>query len=69
MALEIAAGGEYSSGAYLQVHAHCYLHRPNLVPFGHRFPVAPEYFLKLKSAEAVALVGPSLLYTTSCSIQ
>ncbi|CAK0785220.1 hypothetical protein CVIRNUC_008426 [Coccomyxa viridis] len=37
----------------LLVHAHCYLHRPNLVPFGHRLPYAPHYFLKLKSAEAL----------------
>ena len=39
------------------MHAHCYLHRPHLVPFGHRFPVAPQYLLKLKSAAAIALVS------------
>ncbi|BDA47109.1 hypothetical protein COCOBI_09-5640 [Coccomyxa sp. Obi] len=58
--LQLCKGDGSSSGAYLQIHAHCYLHRPNLVPFGHRFPVAPEYVLKLKSAEAITLVryGP-----------
>ena len=40
----------------LLVHAHCYLYRPSLVPFGHRIPIAPHYFLKLKSAEALAQV-------------
>ena len=40
----------------LLVHAHCYLHRPNLVPFGHRLPYAPHYFLKLKSTEALIQV-------------
>ena len=45
------------------MHAHCYLHRPNLVPFGHRLPYAPHYFLKLKSAEALIQVRhPLLLY-------
>ncbi len=44
------------SEPYWLMHVHCYLHRPNLVPFGHRFPVAPQYILKLKSAEALALV-------------
>ncbi|CAL8471732.1 g11274 [Coccomyxa elongata] len=61
---------ESSSGAYLQLHAHCYLHRPNLVPFGHRFPVAPEYFLKLKSSDAVALVryGPDCDATSAAPV-
>lgn len=45
-----------NDGASLVLHVHCYLYRPNLVPFGHRFAVAPQYFLKLKSAEAIALV-------------
>ncbi|KAK9918414.1 hypothetical protein WJX75_003983 [Coccomyxa subellipsoidea] len=51
-----------NDGASLVLHVHCYLYRPNLVPFGHRFPVAPQYFLKLKSAEAIALVchGPDI---------
>ena len=40
----------------LLVHAHCYLHRPSLVPFGHRIPVAPHYLLKLKSCDAVRMV-------------
>ena len=40
----------------LLIHAHCYLHRPNLVPFGHRLPYAPHYFLKLKSADALVQV-------------
>ncbi|KAK9840597.1 hypothetical protein WJX81_003517 [Elliptochloris bilobata] len=39
----------------LLVHAHCYLHRPSLVPFGHRIPVAPHYLLKLKSCDAIRL--------------
>ena len=38
------------------MHAHCYLHRPNLIPFGHRLPYAPHYFLKLKSADALVQV-------------
>ena len=38
------------------IHAHCYLYRPNLVPFGHRLPYAPHYFLKLKSADALLQV-------------
>ena len=42
----------------LLVHAHCYLYRPSLVPFGHRIPLAPQYLLKLKSAEAIALASP-----------
>jgi hypothetical protein len=41
----------------LLVHAHCYLHRPNLIPFGHRRPYAPHYFLKLKSADALVMVS------------
>lgn len=51
------------------MHAHCYLHRPNLVPFGHRLPYAPHYFLKLKSAEALIQVGlPQLCLLTSASL-
>ena len=38
------------------MHAHCYLHRPSLVPFGHRIPVAPHYLLKLKSCDAIRMV-------------
>lgn len=37
---------------------HCYLHRPSLVPFGHRIPVAPHYYLKLKSSDAICMVCP-----------
>ena len=51
----------------LVVHAHCYLHRPSLVPFGHRIPLAPQYLLKLKSAEAIALA--SHLFISSISAQ
>ena len=47
----------YLNAGELLVHAHCYLHRPNLVPFGHRLPCAPHYFLKLKSAEALVQVS------------
>ena len=43
-----------SNAGQLLVHAHCYLHRPSLVPFGHRIPLAPQYLLKLKSAEAIS---------------
>jgi hypothetical protein len=42
----------------LVVHAHCYLHRPSLVPFGHRIPVAPHYLLKLKSGDAIRQARP-----------
>ena len=38
------------------MHAHCYLHRPSLLPFGHRIPVAPHYLLKLKSCDAIRMV-------------
>ena len=40
------------------MHAHCYLHRPSLVPFGHRIPVAPHYLLKLKACDAIRMVRP-----------
>jgi hypothetical protein len=43
----------------LVVHAHCYLHRPSLVPFGHRIPVAPHYLLKLKSDDAIRQARPA----------
>lgn len=33
-----------------------YLHRPNLVPYGHRIPMAPHYVLKIKSARGMAEV-------------
>ena len=49
----------------LLVHAHCYLHRPSLVPFGHRIPVAPHYFLKLKSPDAIRMVRHVFQPTTS----
>lgn len=47
------------------MHSHCYLHRPHLVPFGHRIPIAPQYLLKLKSAAAIALV--SIERTFACN--
>ncbi|KAK9792040.1 hypothetical protein WJX73_001274 [Symbiochloris irregularis] len=37
---------------YIMIQA--YLYRPNLVPYGHRIPMAPHYILKIKSARGLA---------------
>ena len=49
--------GSRDAGGVLVI-VHCYLHRPSLVPFGHRIPVAPHYLLKLKSFDAICMVCP-----------
>lgn len=49
--------GSRDAGGVLVI-VHCYLHRPSLVPFGHRIPVAPHYLLKLKSSDAIRMVCP-----------
>ena len=46
------------AGARAGVMVQAFLHRPNLVPYGHRIAMAPQYFLKLKSAEGLRQACP-----------
>lgn len=45
-----------------------FLHRPNLVPYGHRIPMAPLYFLKLKSADGLREVCAPLSHASPPSL-